>query len=76
MFGSFSSRKILHQHFFDFVLSLGKLQRVIVGTTDYRHLYELVQLEKHGNSLSSEELTNLSHKFIELESDYRWTPFR
>lgn len=76
MFGSFGSRKFLHQYFFDFVLSLGNRQRVIVGTTDYKHLYELAQLEKQGNSLSSEELTNLSHKFIELESHYGWTPFR
>jgi len=76
MFGSFSNRKILHQYFFDFVLSLGRLQHVIVGTTDYKHLHELAQLEKHGNLLSSEELANLSHKFIELESHYGWTPFR
>jgi aryl-alcohol dehydrogenase-like predicted oxidoreductase len=76
IFGPYHSRLNLHQFFFEFVLSLGREQRVIIGTTDSKHLKDLVQLEKQGNSLKSGQLIHFSDKFKELESKYGWTPYR
>ena len=76
MFGIAPSKSKFHQVFFEYVLSLGREKRLIVGTTDPRHLRDLVQLERQANSLKPDQLVHFSSRFKELESKYGWTPYR
>jgi aryl-alcohol dehydrogenase-like predicted oxidoreductase len=76
MFGFAPSKSKFHQVFFEYVLSLGREQRLIVGTTDPKHLRDLVQLERQAISLKPDQLVHFSTRFKELESKYGWTPYR
>ncbi len=76
MFGFAPSKSKFHQVFFEYVLSLGREQRLIVGTTDPKHLRDLVQLERQANSLKPDQLVHFSTRFKELESKYGWAPYR
>ena len=76
LFGITFSKMKFNQIFFEYVLSLGTKQRLIVGTTNINHLKDLVRLEKQGPPFNLEQFVDYSRRFRDLESKYGWVPYR